>query len=280
MKQHLAMMENETWDYEVMLTIKQGSVEVAQAAVVTDYSDALIFNKDVIDSRNERILQLGQEKVGILETMKEFRKKINQLMWQHKTLHLQKKELEEKTVDVQMLKVTKDVQAILRGESVDIVKRVEMQERKIEHVEAENVRKQNEYLADLKLLMAKTNQKRRENMELEANLKLLQSSVAQREAIRKISMGDSGGPTEGGMIERSGIKKKVIGGGGKIEENPALKQQAVERFGNMRKGTSMQAKAKQQTEELAILRQELDRLRQKTFPSFVQIHQDNSYIAD
>lgn len=115
MRDHLQMMETELWDYEILLRLISGQVEVPQAAVVTDYSDSVFFQKAVVESRNRRIIDLGAEKIQILEAMKEFRKKINQVVWEQQTLDLQKLDLEEKTKDVHMLRVTKNMQAILKG---------------------------------------------------------------------------------------------------------------------------------------------------------------------
>jgi len=80
LRNHLTMMENELWDYEILIKLKQGQVEVPEAAVVTDFSDAVVFSENVIKKRNDRINVLGDEKVQILHTIKEFRKKINLLV--------------------------------------------------------------------------------------------------------------------------------------------------------------------------------------------------------
>merc|ERR1712151_721761 len=84
--EHQQLMDRELYDIEILFKLKQGQVEVPQAAVVTDYSDAVVIDKVVVESRNRRILELGKEKVGTLETTKEFRKKLNLIHWEHKML--------------------------------------------------------------------------------------------------------------------------------------------------------------------------------------------------
>ncbi len=45
-------------------------MEVPQAPVVTDYSDAIVVPLKVVEDRNARILELGKEKIAILHTTK------------------------------------------------------------------------------------------------------------------------------------------------------------------------------------------------------------------
>jgi len=277
LRNHLAMIENEACDYEVMVKLKQGQVEVQQAAVVTDYSDALIFHTDVIEKRNARILQVGAEKVTILNMMREFRKKINQLAWEQRMFHLSKVDIEEKTKDVHMLRVTKNMQAVLKGgDDKRQLRQAEGLERKIEHVSQQASSKVLALRQNYTSLLHQLTKRRQENSLLESKLAELQTSVERRENIRKLKA-DGSDSAEGGVAEKRGTRKKIIGGGGKIDsvENPLAK----ERFHEAKKAKHLQDKAKDQTDEIMVLRQELDRLRQKTFPSFVQTQQEKR-IAD
>merc|ERR1712139_709692 len=121
----------------------QGQVEVQQAAVVTDYSDAVAIDKEVVEMRNRRILQLGKEKDGTLDTTKEFRKKLNLIHWEHKMLSMQTMDLEERTKDVHMLRVTKGLQSLLKGGEEGRNKaEAELLERKIEHLNSTTQQKE------------------------------------------------------------------------------------------------------------------------------------------
>merc|ERR1712151_5739 len=84
--EHFQLMDRELYDIEILFKLKQGQVEVPQAAVVTDYSDAVVIDNEVVESRNRRIIELGKDKVGTLETTKQFRKKLNLIHWEHKML--------------------------------------------------------------------------------------------------------------------------------------------------------------------------------------------------
>merc|ERR1719247_2450422 len=141
--EHRHLMDRELFDIEILFKLKQGQVEVQQAAVVTDYSDAVVIDKEVVESRNRRILQLGKEKVGTLDTTKEFRKKLNLLQWEHKMLSMQTSDLEERTKDVHMLRVTKGLQSLLKGgEEGKNEADADLLERKIQHLEATTQQKE------------------------------------------------------------------------------------------------------------------------------------------
>lgn len=63
----------------------------------------------------------------------------------------------------------------------------------------------------------------------------------------------------------------MTGVGGAIEENEAEVRAATTRFRDLKLRRNMMEAAKRHTDEIDLLRQELDRLRQKTFPSFVRL---------
>jgi hypothetical protein len=56
-------------------------VEVPQAPVVTDHSDAILIHRGVVEKLNEVITTLGHAKVDALREMKEYRKGIHALEW-------------------------------------------------------------------------------------------------------------------------------------------------------------------------------------------------------
>lgn len=65
--------------YEACLFVLQ--VEIPQAPVVTDYSDAVLIHRSVVEKLNESIGGLGKAKVDALREMKEYRKGIHALEW-------------------------------------------------------------------------------------------------------------------------------------------------------------------------------------------------------
>merc|ERR1719203_739729 len=273
-REHQDLMKKEEHDIEILFKLKQGQVEVPQAAVVTDYSGAVVIDTEVVESRNRRILELGKEKVGTLDTIKEFRKKLSLIQWEYKMLQMQTTDLEERTKDVHMLRVTKGLQSLLKGGEEGKNKAdADLLERKIQHLEATTAQKEQSLKKQYGMSSHATKLRKSENSMLEKKLRELQQNVIQREHIRRLRAPQGGAP-QGGA--KDGEKPRVIGGGGRIEENETAIRAAQTGFREVKVRQSLMDAAKKHTDEIDVLRKELDRLRQKTFPSFVQLHDDRA----
>ena len=99
-------------------------------------------------------------------------------------------------------------------------------------------------------LMNEIREKEAENQELEAKARQLQQNVQQRNQILQLK---SNSGTDGGV------------------QDPAKK------FKEVAKKRQLLDIAKQQTEEIDFLHDELDRLRARTFPSFAHLHSKPEY---
>ncbi|KAL3911053.1 MAG: hypothetical protein SGPRY_008838 [Prymnesium sp.] len=110
-----------TWNLELPFKLKQGQIEVEEAAVVTDFSDALLIHRSQMLSQvktlNDQIRALGAEKVQILTEVRNFRKLIVMLQWENKRADMEAIDLVERTKEFQLLRVTKDLQSKIRGGS-------------------------------------------------------------------------------------------------------------------------------------------------------------------
>ena len=71
------LREHDLLDLDIVLTLKQGQVEVEQAAVVTDYADSVLVHRQVIQDVNRQIIQLGGEKLQILTQVKGFGEQVS-----------------------------------------------------------------------------------------------------------------------------------------------------------------------------------------------------------
>jgi hypothetical protein len=70
-----------TYNIESLFEMKQGQVEITQAPVVTDYSDAVLIHRKEVERLNESIIALGKAKVEALKEIKEYRRGIHSNEW-------------------------------------------------------------------------------------------------------------------------------------------------------------------------------------------------------
>jgi hypothetical protein len=104
---------------EVLSIFKQGQDEVEQGAVATDYGDAIFIPLSIINETNVDIQALGDEKVKVLEKTLNFRKKINFMNWEHEYLDLKAKNADAHYVDLQLLRVNKQLKQIISGVKIE-----------------------------------------------------------------------------------------------------------------------------------------------------------------
>lgn len=69
------------YNIEILFGFKQGQVEIPQMPIVTNYTDAVLVHRSVVENLNEQVKHLGQLKVEALTEMKEYRKGIHALEW-------------------------------------------------------------------------------------------------------------------------------------------------------------------------------------------------------
>ena len=113
----LKYLESIETNLEVLVCLKQGQDEVDKDAVVTEYGDAVLVPTSVVDKYNIRIKELGREKVSVLSRIKQYRRKINLTEWNSHHLMLESRHMEEYFTDLQLLRVTRELQQVIRDGS-------------------------------------------------------------------------------------------------------------------------------------------------------------------
>merc|ERR1719464_978582 len=128
------------------------------------------------------------------------------------------------------------------------------------------------------MIVHNSQQRKLENQMLARKLHELQQNVIQREHIRRLQAPQGRGTVV--PSSKEGKRPQVVGGGGRVEENEATIRAAQSAFRETRGRQALLDHTRKLTEEIEVLRRELDRLRQRTFPTFVQLHEEKPLYGD
>jgi WD40 repeat protein len=232
---------------ELIAALLQGQDEIDLDAVITNYSGALLIPSSCVNKYNTRVLEIANEKIGVLTKIMQFRRKINMLDWESQHLKLESWNQEEYFTDLQLLRVTRSLQKVVREGSNAEIKRERLDKvmRRSDFVSKDCDSKLNTHRAEVTTLEKMIESKDEENEKLMKTIRDLEKQVASRVSVKKqrdVARGPAGDPAVQAMRKM----KKVVS-----------RRQLVDT-------------ARIQSEELDYLRTELDRIRQKTFPSFAK----------
>jgi hypothetical protein len=234
----------------LLVHIKQGQDETSGEDIFSSSQDALLVSRSSVESLNEVILLHGKEQVGILGKIKNFRKNINLMEWEHTSLELQMKDMEERYTDIQLLRVTKELQDLFHNGDTS-----EKQKKEAALLEAKLVHLRKHHQANL-MKLERTNSKllhqlkerQKENERFSEQVQQLEIQVQIREDIL--------------ASRKSASLRTATGTLSDAQDTSSSKLKAI----MVRRKLVNLAKA--QTDEIEFLRQELDKMRKKTFPSF------------
>ena len=106
-------IEKLKYNFESMIYLLQGQVEVPQLPVATDYKDAILVKRSVIEEENREIVKRGDKKVELLEKIMNFKSELAKVERLKQKLDLEIYDLQERAIDVQMYRVKKTTQEII-----------------------------------------------------------------------------------------------------------------------------------------------------------------------
>ncbi|CEO95160.1 Cilia- and flagella-associated protein 43 [Plasmodiophora brassicae] len=227
---------------KIMVKVKQGQVEIEEAPVLTDLRDCHLIDRGEVERQNERIVEMGTDKVGVLKDICEFRKGINLLLWQQKSYDLEVQEYQAQTAEFQALRVTKQLQEIIKagGHETQHASETETLQNRTEFLTRIHKKKVNELRRECTRRRRKIKAQAEENERLAQSIDALQKAVQSRKDI--VSIRNEGGD--------DGVRSK--------------RMQALT---TRRKLMDM---VHAQAQEIDFLRKDLDAVRKRTFPSFAQ----------
>jgi len=221
----------------IQLLLKQGQVEIEIEE--SSFTEALFVHREVVEDLNSQIKQYGQNKIDAMLESKDFRKGIHMLEWERRRLEMEIEDLTQKAQDIQMLKLTRELQTVLSsnntnsnaGELSRIDKTLQSQNgtfrKRADRSQLETTK-----------LNTQMDELNRENTRLDDLLANLHVSVSERRNIRDTH-----------------IQPDTT----KIMRDIARRRKLVEI-------------SRSQQNEIALLRNELERLRKKTFPALVKLN--------
>ena len=228
-------------DIEVQCRIKQGQVELEGEKPVLELEHALLISRKEIEEKNSMIMVNANEKIKVMEQIKACKISVTE-----ETLNLEKKEelitkLNSMLKEIQMLKVKKEMQvALAKKDTKANEHEIKSLKEQIEKVRKEGEKRIALFEKKIDKIGGEIETIRKENKQLEGQKWNLEETVRQRERIKEMMVGEKG------------------------EGN----QEAKEKFEQIAINRKLFDRAKQQTEEIELLREELSKLKAKTFANF------------
>ncbi|KAJ3215758.1 Cilia- and flagella-associated protein 43 [Clydaea vesicula] len=240
LNQFLEYKFHSTYNVENLFQLKQGQVEISQEPVVTDYSDAVLIHRGQVERLNESIAGLGKSKVDALKEMKEYRKGIHALEWENKMLDFQADDAIIRTRDIQLLRLTKQMQEYLRsGDEYAQTTEIIALEKRAEYSQKAHLHKLEEKNRSLHKLKKKILEKSTQNEDLDKELEGLEKTVKERnEIFQSSSKHNQAAKSDNNKLNEIYTRRRLV---------------------DLAKG---------QAQDIAILREEVERLRLRTYPAF------------
>mmetsp|Transcript_5523 Transcript_5523/g.20760 ORF Transcript_5523/g.20760 Transcript_5523/m.20760 type:complete len:1827 (-) Transcript_5523:1768-7248(-) len=234
----------EQYNLDYLFNFKQGQIEVEQQAVVTDYGDAALISKQNIIDLNRQIMQNARQNIDQMRKIMDLSKKIEQINWENEALLFEADDKDDVYQRFQRLRVTKEMQNVLKtGHNNQ-----ELQERdrdrlveQIEHTKQNRTQRIKEKKKIVLKIAKNVDRTSKENTTLTTQLDQLQRIVKERKMIHDLQSTTAA----------------------KERQNQKMKQLRMER--------KLKDLSQAQTTELDYLRETIQVLRQRTFPSFALV---------
>ena len=155
---------------------------------MTDLTHCNMIDKEMVERLNQNIRKVGAEKVEMLRAKTSSKTSINVLKWSRGKLDLEFQDAVDLTTELQLLRVTKSLQGLIKMGGHDNQKAAELKrlDRKIDFVS--HATKEKAYGKKLKMMEIKKKVRgsSRENDRLMSTVKELEAAVKERMQISQI----------------------------------------------------------------------------------------------
>ncbi|XP_043110587.1 cilia- and flagella-associated protein 43 [Puntigrus tetrazona] len=232
-------------DSMVQIVLQQGQVEVEAGDFIADYTNALLIHRKVIEDLNSTIRALGDQKITSMVECKDFRKGIIQQEWDHRRMRMQLEDLSNKARDIQTLRITQEIQDHLNetGNDNRASKQLATLETTFDLQKTTHRKKVEACKKQIKHLDRQGVQMQEKNAALDLKVADMEITVGeQRNIYEAVAMGEKQETEAEKNYQDIILRKKLLNIAGA------------------------------QSEEILILRAEVERLRKKNFPSLSQLN--------
>nr|CCA23344.1 conserved hypothetical protein [Albugo laibachii Nc14] len=232
---------------------------------IVELQNAMLVDRQSVVALNKAIRLHGIDQVQILSRIRNFRKSINQMEWEHHLLKFQKHDTEEKYIDFQLLRVTKELHEVIQnGSTTTKQKREVLQlEAKLSHIGKHQQHSQTKQNKQDQKLVSQLQDLENENAKFGAQIEQAEVQVQIRCNILQ---------SRQHVLHNNSESRSPLGED-LTKLKPSIQMKAIQVRRKLIELT------KSQTIEIDHLRNELKKMRRKTFPAFEE-HRRDDFLPD
>ncbi len=242
-------------NFDILIKIKKGQDEITDdKGPQENVDECVLIDHTNIGDKNKLIDQVYFTQVQSLSKVNDHKEIESYMNLDYEKINLEKHEIELKLRYLKLTRVTKKIQEVVTGrEDIDQSQLATIYDQKKKNLE-EN-KKKREYIMYKKIneLRSENDKKKKENLEFSIKLKKLMENVNLKEQIIMLDSEDRDNEeVQDADVNNKNNKKKY------------------KNFLEISRVTKLKNLVQQYYEEIEYLRTELDKLRARTFPSFLQ----------
>jgi hypothetical protein len=244
-------------NFDILIKIKKGQDEITDdKGPQENVDESVLIDHTKIEELNKQINNVYYYQVQSLNKVNDHKEIESYMNLDLENINLEKHEIELKLRYLKLTRVTKKIQEVVTGrEDVDQAQIGNIYDQKKKNLE-EN-KKKREAIMDKKIyeLRSEIDKKKKENLEFSIKLKKLMENVNLKEQIIMLDSEDKDQEEE--VQDAKDVNNKN-------------NKKKYKNFLEIARVTKLKNLVQQYYEEIEYLRTELDKLRARTFPSFLQ----------